>query len=129
MGIIYVEGTVRGPAGAEEQVNFLVDSGAGYSLLPRSAWESIGLQPNREETFILADGTRVVRRMSECYLILPQGESHTPVILGEPGESHTPVILGEPGDDQALLGVVSLEVLGLVLNPFSRTLHPMRLLL
>jgi predicted aspartyl protease len=117
MGIIYVEGTVRGPAGAEEQVNFLVDSGAGYSLLPRSAWESIGLQPNREETFILADGTRVVRRMSECYLILPQGESHTPVILGE------------PGDDQALLGVVSLEVLGLVLNPFSRTLHPMRLLL
>ena len=36
--------------------------------------------------------------------------------------------MGEPGDDQALLGAVTLENLGLVLNPFSRTLHPMRLL-
>lgn len=40
-----------------------------------------------------------------------------------------PVILGDPGDDEALLGVVTLEILGLVFNPFSRTLQPMRLLL
>ena len=52
--------------------------------------------------------------MSECYLILPQGQSHSPVILGEE-------------DDAALLGVVTLEILGLVLNPFSRTLQPMRM--
>jgi hypothetical protein len=44
------------------------------------------------------------------------------------GEGHSPVILGEPGDD-ALLGVVTLETLGLVFNPFNRTLHPMRMLL
>jgi hypothetical protein len=44
------------------------------------------------------------------------------------GESHSPVILGEPGD-APLLGVVTLENLGLVFNPFTRTLHPMRLLL
>jgi len=37
----------------------------------------------------------------------------------------SPVILGEPGD-AALLGTVTLESLGLVLNPFDRTLHPMR---
>jgi len=36
--------------------------------------------------------------------------------------------LGEPGDD-ALLGVVTLENIGLIFNPFSRTLHPMRFLL
>ncbi|PYS11939.1 MAG: aspartyl protease, partial [Acidobacteria bacterium] len=35
---------------------------------------------------------------------------------------------GEPGD-AALLGVVTLENLGLVFNPFTRTLHPMRLLM
>jgi hypothetical protein len=35
------------------------------------------------------------------------------------------VVLGEPGDD-ALLGTVTLESLGLVLNPFDRTLLPMR---
>ena len=45
-----------------------------------------------------------------------------------PREGHTPVILGEPGDE-ALLGVVTLEILGLVFNPFNRTLQPMRMLL
>jgi hypothetical protein len=38
------------------------------------------------------------------------------------------VVLGEPGDE-ALLGVVTLGILGLVLNPFTRALQPMRLLL
>ena len=38
------------------------------------------------------------------------------------------MILGEPGDEP-LLGVVTIEILGLVLNPFKRTLEPMRMLL
>ncbi|MCH7605887.1 MAG: aspartyl protease family protein [Chloroflexi bacterium] len=116
MGITYIDGRVRGPTGNEESVSFLVDSGATYSLLPLTAWQSIGLEPAREQTFTLADGTTVKRHISECYLILPQGETHTPVILGEAG-------------DEALLGVVTLEELGLVFHPFSRTLHPMRMML
>jgi clan AA aspartic protease len=116
MGVTYIEGVARGPTGKEEPVRFLVDSGATYSLLPNSVWEALGLEPTREMTFALADGTMVQRRISECYLVLPHGETHTPVILGEAG-------------DEALLGVVTLEELGLVLNPFNRTLQPMRLLL
>ena len=38
------------------------------------------------------------------------------------------VILGE-ADDEALLGVVTLEILGLVLNPFKRILQPMKMML
>ena len=116
MGITYIDGTVRGPAGQEETVRLLVDSGATYSLLPASIWQSLGLEATREQTFTLADGTTVQRGISECYLMLPQGETHTPVILGEP-------------EDEGLLGVVTLEILGLVLNPFTRTLQPMRALL
>ncbi|MBI4201994.1 MAG: aspartyl protease family protein [Chloroflexi bacterium] len=116
MGITYIEGTVRGPTGTEAAVRFLLDSGATYSLLPKPVWERIGLAPRRRLTFTLADGTPVERDVSECYIVLPQGEGHTPVILGEP-------------DDEALLGIVTLKVLGLVFNPFSRTLHPMRMLL
>lgn len=41
----------------------------------------------------------------------------------------TPVVLGEPGDVEPLLGVVALEILGLVFDPFHRTLRPMRALL
>lgn len=77
---------------------------------------AIGLDAKRTETFALADGTRIERAVSECHLTLPQVDAHTPVILGEPG-------------DEALLGVVTLEILGLMLNPFTRQLQPMRLLL
>ena len=116
MGLTYIEGVVTGPSGTSRTVRFLVDSGAKYSLLPVDDWRAIGLAPSRHVTFVLADGTPVERDVSECYIRLPQGEGHTPVILGEAG-------------DEALLGVVTLEILGLVLQPFNRTLQPARMLL
>ena len=116
MGLTYIEGVVSGPTGIVCPVTFLVDSGAKYSLLPPEDWRAIELTPRRRMTFILADGTHIERDVSECYIRLPQGEGHTPVILGEPG-------------DEALLGVVTLEILGLVLHPFNRTLRPSRMLL
>ncbi len=116
MGITYVDAEAIGPTGKRASVRLLVDSGATYSLLPEQAWRAIELAPQREMGFTLADGTVVERRVSECRLSLPQGEGHTPVFLGEPG-------------DEGLLGVVTLEILGLVLNPFSRSLQPMRTML
>lgn len=116
MGITYVDGQVKGPGDKQEAVRFLVDSGATYSVLPRAVWKAIDLKPKRKVSFTLADGTVVERDVSEAYLILPQGEAHTPVVLGR-------------ARDQALLGVVTLEILGLVFHPFERTLKPMRMLL
>jgi len=116
MGITYIEGQVKGPRGKQAEVRFLIDSGATYTLLPKGVWRAVGLKPKRQISFTLADGTNIDRQVSEVYLKLPQGEAHTPVILGEE-------------NDQALLGVVTLEILGLVFNPFDRTLQPMRMLL
>jgi clan AA aspartic protease len=113
MGITYIEGEVSGPAG-KERVRFLVDSGVAYTLLPLNVWRAIGLTPKRTMEFVLADGTTIQRGVSECHIVLPQGEGHTPVILGE--ES-----------DEALLGIVTLEILGLVFNPLNRTLQPLRM--
>jgi predicted aspartyl protease len=70
MGITYVEGTVSGTKGGEV-VRFLVDSGASYTLLPKSTWEAIGLTPQRSMDFSLADGTLVERHISECLIELP----------------------------------------------------------
>ncbi len=117
MGITYIDGQIRGDNGKPAQnVRFLVDSGASYTLLPHDAWKALNLKPKRRASFSLADGTSVERDISECHITLPLGDGHTPVVLGEPG-------------DDALLGVITLEILGLVLNPFNRTLHPMRMLL
>jgi hypothetical protein len=98
VGLTYVEGVVTGPSGTSRAVRFMVDSGTKYSLLTLADWRAID------------------RDVSECHITLPQGEGHTPVILGEAG-------------DEALLGVVTLEIMGFVLNPFNRTLQPARLLL
>jgi len=113
MGLTYVKGRVKGSRGKQAAVNFLVDSGATHTLLTEKVWKAIGLRPKRKLEFTLADGTPITRHVSECYISLPQGEGHTPVILGEAG-------------DEPLLGVITLEELGLTLNPFNRTLQPMR---
>ncbi len=112
MGLTFVEANVTGPAGHSRRLNLMVDSGAAYSLLPTKVWKAIKLKPKRTASFTLADGTTITRRISECHIVLAGEEGHTPVILGEPS-------------DEPLLGVVTLEVLGLVLDPFKRTLQPM----
>ena len=116
MGLTFIEGTVSGSTNKKASVRFLVDSGATYTLLSKDDWKTIGLEPSRSLSFSLADGTIIERNISECFISLPQGEGHTPVILGEEG-------------DEPLLGVVTLEILGLTLNPFNRTLQPMKMML
>jgi len=116
MALTFIEGVVSGAKKKKATIEFLVDGGAVYTLLPEKDWKAIGLKPKRKMSFTLADGTKVERGISECHISLPQGEGHTPVILGEPG-------------DEPLLGAVTLEILGLVLNPFKRSLEPMRAML
>ena len=116
MGLTYVDGLLTGPNGKQAHVKFRVDSGATYTLVPAEESQLLELKPKRAVIFSLADGTPIERGVSECHLSLPEGDGHTPVILGEPG-------------DEALLGAITLEELGLVLNPFTRKLQPMRMML
>ena len=119
MGLTYVEGVLTGPTGKTATLRFLKDSGTTYTLVLHDVWTSLDLAPKRVLTFTLAHGTQVSRADSECHLSLPQGAQ---------GDGHTPVILGEAGDE-ALLGAVTLEIFGLVLHPFKRTLEPTRMML
>ncbi|OGU03195.1 MAG: aspartyl protease [Gemmatimonadetes bacterium GWC2_71_10] len=116
MSLTYIDGIVQGPAG-EAKVRFLIDSGAELSLLPERIWKTIGLVADQERTFSLADGTHISRKVSECRFTLPQGSRHSPVVLGE------------PSDPDPLLGIVTLETMGLVFDPFRRLILPMRALL
>ena len=113
MGITYIEATVSN-GDRSATLDFLIDSGAQLSLLPLDIWRRLGLESIDSRQFRLADGTLIERRVSECKLTISEQSRHTPVILGEEG-------------DEALLGVVTLEEFGLVLNPFARTLEPMRM--
>ncbi len=98
------------------EINFLVDSGAVYSLIPAKQLKKIGIKPHRKEEFTLADGTSIIRNIDDAYFEFQGKGGAAPVIFGE-------------GNDEALLGALTLEALGLVLNPFSRELKPMKLML
>ena len=116
MGLVHVDVEVSRDGGPKQTLRFLVDSGAAYSLLPWRTWHALGLKPKRTLEFTLADGTTIRRRVSECRFTYQGIDASTPAILGE-------------RHDEALLGTVTLENLGLVLNPFERTLRPMRMML
>jgi hypothetical protein len=85
-------------------------------VLPQEDWRAMRLKPEREVEFTLADGTAITRGVSECRFEI-RGESAT-----------SPVVLGEAGDG-ALLGAVTLETLGFMLNPLTREILPMRMAL
>jgi predicted aspartyl protease len=116
MGIIYVEGIVKWE-GKEERVKFLIDSGTTYTVLQRGVWERLGLTPKRTVELVLADGSTISRQLSEAIIELPPyGQYHNPVILGE-------------SEDENILGTVTLEIFGLMLDPLKRVLRPIKIIL
>jgi predicted aspartyl protease len=64
----------------------------------------------RGRRFGLADGTVIHRSVSECEFEIGGQTAVSPAVLGE-------------RDDDPLLGAVTLETLGLVLNPLTRELR------
>jgi predicted aspartyl protease len=114
MGVNFVDAKVTGTRGRSRRVRLLVDSGAAYTLLPPKVWRPLGLRRKRTQHFVLVDGTEIQRAVSECHIALAGRDGHTPVVLGKPG-------------DAAILGILTLETLGLVLDPFRRELQPMRM--
>ncbi|MEM3082514.1 MAG: aspartyl protease family protein [Candidatus Caldarchaeum sp.] len=116
MGLVYVDAVVK-KGGKSVVLRLLVDSGATYTVLKKDVWTILGLEPLGEIDLILADGTTITRKVSEAIIELPgYGERHTPVVLGEE-------------EDENLLGIVTLEIFGLVLDPLKRTLKPIRAIL
>ncbi|PYV29271.1 MAG: aspartyl protease [Acidobacteria bacterium] len=118
MGLTYVRATIANPRRPKQtaRVRLLIDSGAMYSVVPASLLRRLGIKPGRTMSFILADGTEIQRSLGEALFR----------INGEKGTS--PVIFGEDGDS-ILLGSVSLEVLGFMLDPFKRELRPLPMML
>ena len=116
LGLVYVDAVVK-KGGKSAAARLLVDSGATYTVLKKDVWTILGLEPLGEIDLVLADGTTITRKVSEAIIELPgYGERHTPVVLGEE-------------EDENLLGIVTLEIFGLVLDPLKRTLKPIRAIL
>lgn len=118
MGLTTLTIDVANVASPDETVavECLVDSGAVYSVIPRSTLESLSIKPIATESFRLANGERIEREKGVALFRYQERVGGADVIFGEE-------------KDETLLGAMTLEALGLALDPLSRELKPIPLLL
>lgn len=118
MGITNVSVKVKNPKDETKTVEaeFLVDSGATYSVVPKSLLDKINIKPYRQQKFSLADGTTIKRKIGDAIFEFGKHRAASPVIIGKK-------------NDSLLLGALTLEAMGLILNPFERKLYPAKLML
>jgi clan AA aspartic protease len=94
-----------------EAVEALVDTGATYTLVPRSLLQRLGVTPEERWPFTLADGRTVEYDVAQVQVRLDGRRRYTVVVFGDDGV-------------QCLLGVVTLEEFRLGVDPVSRRLIP-----
>ncbi len=95
-----------------EAVDFLVDSGAVYSFVPRAVLIRLGIMPHGRQRFRLADGSTIERDRGDAIFFHAGRRGAAPVIFAEAG-------------DATLLGAVTLESLGVALDAVRRELVPL----
>lgn len=118
MGLTVLELEVSNPAEPlkTEKVEFLIDSGAIYSVVPTRVLEGLGIRPLAEQEFRLANGEKISRRKGVAVFKYGDRIGGADVVFGEEGDS-------------VLLGAFTLEALGLSLDPLRRELKPLPMLL
>ena len=118
MGLTVLEIEVGNPASPDvtEKLEFLIDSGAIYSVVPTKMLEKLDIKPLTEQAFRLADGSKIVRKKGIALFKYGDRIGGADVIFGEEGDS-------------ILLGAFTLESLGLSLDPLRRELKALPMIL
>ncbi len=113
MGTFSVTVEVGNIDGSEPMaIEALVDTGALYSMVPASILNRLHIQPQRYETFELADGADIEYGVGTARMILEGRDGWCPVIFGL--------------DVESLLGATTLEILSLTVDPMSQRLSPVK---
>jgi predicted aspartyl protease len=118
MGLVHLTLRIANPARPRTMraVEFLIDSGAVYSVVPSETLRKLGVKAHSKQVFTLADGSHITRKKGDLLFKLNGSQGAAPVIFGERGDS-------------TLLGAVTLEALGVILDPIKRELRPLPMIL
>lgn len=94
---------------ARNTLKLLVDTGSPLTWISGDSLREVGLKPSGTRKFRTIEGRELVRETGEAVLEI-MGERATQI-----------VVFGEPGDAE-VVGVVSLEGLGLEVDPVTKSL-------
>lgn len=98
------------------ELEFLVDSGAIYSVVPSVVLAKLGIKPLATQEFRLADGSTIKRQKGMALFQYEDKIGGADVIFGEEG-------------DYTLIGSLTLASFGLTLDPLRRELKPLPMIL
>ena len=117
MGITFLKTKVINPEHPRKskECEFLVDSGAVYSVVPVTILKHLGIKPTSFQEFILANGEIIKKGIGNAYFDYQGKVRAAPVIFGDKGVY--------------LFGATTLEALGMILDPIGRQLKPLPMLL
>jgi len=117
MAITFIKVKVANMASPKRsrQYEFLVDSGAVYTVIPENELKKLGIKPTSEEEFTLANGETFKKSVGNALFEFEGKVRAAPVVFGERGIY--------------LLGATTLEALGLILDPIRRQLKPLPMVL
>jgi clan AA aspartic protease len=118
MGLTVLKIEVGNPSKpkATVPIEFLIDSGAVYSVVPTPVLKKLNIKALAKEEFRLADGSTILRKKGVALFKYGGQIGGADVIFGESGDSN-------------LLGAFTLEALGLALDPIRRELKPLPMIL
>ncbi|MGC9346413.1 MAG: aspartyl protease family protein [Candidatus Bathyarchaeales archaeon] len=118
MGYVKVKVKVRNihKTELEAEMELLADTGSIYTIIRRKRLEELGIKPRGKRRFKTADGRIIEREVGAAEI----------EILGQ--SVYSVVVFGEESDAE-VLGVTSLEELGLQVDSTTGELKPLELLL
>ena len=116
--MFYQTAIIGNPAGGDVgdmiEVEAMVDTGAIHSMFPASLLRQLHIEPMRNYTFSIADGSLVE---------YPYGEARVQIN----DEFRTCSVIFGP-DDEALIGATTLENFNLAVDPVGQRLAPAEVL-
>jgi len=117
MGITFLKVKVINPEQPRksQECEFLVESGAVYSVVPQNILKKLGIKPTSLQEFILANGEVLKKPMGNAYFEYEDKIRAAPVVFGDKGIF--------------LLGATTIEALGMILDPIRRELKPLPMVL
>jgi predicted aspartyl protease len=117
MAIIFLKVKLSNPErpGRKKECEFLLDSGAVYSIVPQKVLKALGIKPTSSQEFILANGEIIKRSTGNAYFEYKGKIGAASVVFGDEGVFS--------------LGATTIEAFGMILDPIRRELRPLPMVL
>ena len=112
MGTFTIQVDVGDPSGSNfETLEALVDTGATNTAIPASLLRRLGVAPQGKSGYRIADGSRLELDVGRTWVRVDGQQEFTQVVFG-------------PEGSRPVLGAVTLEEMGLSVDPVARRLVP-----